>query len=445
MVTSVYDNGSFWFDSLDELEAPEVPDALPDKADVVIVGAGFTGLWTAYYLMRSNPGLDIAVFEANTVGFGASGRNGGWCMGLAEGVNRMLERPALRSRGLELMHAMQDTVDEVGRVSQAENIDCHFAKGGTLTVATTPHHVQRFRALVDARHELGFTEEDFRWLPEPEARRRIGTTLNLGAAYTSHCAAIHPARLVRGLGDTLRAKGVAIYEQTPVLAIDEGYVETRLGRVAAPKIIRATEGYTESIKGQSRQIMPLYSMMVATEPLPTDVWEEIGLHNRETFGDGRRVVIYGQRTLADRLAFGGRAGYYFGSRRKPVIASDDPQVARVERTLRSLFPVLRNHRITHGWGGLMGVPRTWRPCVTFDHVTGLGSAGGYTGEGVQNFCSSVWVCFFIRFLGIGISNLYLPLLTSITSCFNDITSFFSYGIIFKSNAFSSFFLSALKS
>ncbi len=376
------DNGSFWFASLGELAKAPVASAIPDSVDVAIIGAGYTGLWSAYYLKQAQPDLNIAVFEANSVGFGASGRNGGWCMGLAYGIDGMLSRPEQRDAGLALLLAMHDTVDEVGRVSQRENIDCHYAKGGTLRVASTPHHLNILKAGVARMHDLGFTEEDYRWLPTGESAERIGITPNLGASYTPHCAAIHPARLVHGLAATVRARGVAIFEGTPVLSFSAQRLELAARTIKADRIIRATEGYTDSLRGERRKFLPLYSMVVATTPLPAAVWDVIGLRHRETFGDGRRMVIYGQRTLDDRLVFGGRAGYYFGSRIRPVIPADDPDVQSVQRTLRSLFPILHDYRITHGWGGLMGVPRHWRPCVTFDPSSGIGSAGGYTGEGV---------------------------------------------------------------
>ena len=205
-----YHNGSYWFDSLDALPAPVEPTQLPDSVDVAIIGAGYTGLWTAYYLKRQAPELNVAVFEAVTVGFGASGRNGGWCMGLAWGIEGMLAQEGQKARGLELLRAMHDTVDEVGRVCQAENIDCHYAKGGTLTVATRPFAVEHARQRVQRMHVLGFSDDDYCWLDADEARQRIGCTRNHGAAYTSHCAAIHPARLVRGLADAVRARGVAV-------------------------------------------------------------------------------------------------------------------------------------------------------------------------------------------------------------------------------------------
>jgi glycine/D-amino acid oxidase-like deaminating enzyme len=180
----------------------------------------------------------------------------------------------------------------------------------------------------------------------------------------------------------LRGKGVRIYERTAATSLEPGWVSTDRGRIAAAKILRATEGYTGSLKGQKRALMPLYSMVTATEPLPDHVWSNIGLGQREAFDDPRRLVIYGQRTLDDRLVLGGRAGYYFGSARRATIPRDNPDVQVVEKVVRELFPVLNDYQITHGWGGLMGVPRHWRPCVSYDAASGMGWAGGYVGEGV---------------------------------------------------------------
>ncbi len=380
-MTNALSDVSFWFDALGDLPAPD-DQALPQSVDVAIVGAGFTGLWTAYYLKRAQPALRIAVLEAERVGHGASGRNGGWCMGMAWGVHGLLARAKSRARGVALARTLFDTVDEVGRVCQAENIDAHFAKGGSLGVATVPFHADSARAEVDALHAAGFDEGDYRWLPPDEARSRVGITPNHGATLFAHCAAVQPARLVLGLANAVRRQGTTIHEGVHATRITTGRVDTARGNLTATSIIRATEGYTDTLQGERRRILPLYSMVVATEPLPAALWEEIGLRERETFGDGRRVVIYGQRTLDDRMVFGGRAGYLFGSRLRGIIAASDPGVRHVERTLRTLFPMLRNVRITHGWGGLMGVPRHWRPCVQWDAATRTGWAGGYVGEGV---------------------------------------------------------------
>lgn len=374
-------NGSLWLDLYPAPPARE-PPALPRHVDVAIVGGGYTGLWTAYYLKRALPAAEVAVFEAEFVGFGASGRNGGWCMGTAWGVDGLLQRAETRSRGIALQRALFDTVDEIGRVCAAEGIDAHFDKGGSLRVATAAFHADAQRRELEQRYALGFDEADYGWLDPAASAARLRMTPNHGATLFSHCAAVQPARLVLGLADTVRRLGVTIHEDTAVTAIEPGRLRTRRGDLRAERIVRATEGYTASLPGHRRDMLPVYSMMVATQPLPDAVWQSIGLGHRETFGDDRRVVIYGQRTRDGRLALGGRAGYEFGSRRRRVVDPEHPMVQRVARLLRTLLPQLADAPISHGWGGVLGIPRHWRPCVQFDRRSGLGWAGGYVGEGV---------------------------------------------------------------
>ena len=376
-----FDRVSFWFASLDSTSEVEPSTDLPTNVDVAIVGGGFTGLWTAYYLKSLQPDLDIVVLEAMTVGFGASGRNGGWCMGTAAGVNDLLANPATYDSGARVLREMMATVDEIHRVCQAENIDCHYAKGGTLAVAHAPFTVKRLRAEAEHYASNGFADY-CHWLPAEESRQRINCTRNHGAIYTPHCATIHPARLVRGLGVAVRKRGVRVFESTPVLDIRDSTAITTRGAVKADVIIRSTEGYTDSLASHKRRLIPLYSLMVATEPLPDEVWDEIGIRQRETFDDRRRATTYGQRTADGRIAFGGNESYLFGSRRKPFITPDNSQFTTLESTLYDMFPILKRYEITHRWGGLMGISTEWQPYAHFDRTKGFGAAGGYVGEGV---------------------------------------------------------------
>ncbi len=375
-------NGSLWFDSLGPDDLGLAPEPMPAQVDVAIIGGGYTGLWTAYYLSQQCPDLKIAILEAEVFGFGASGRNGGWCMGTSHDVEALLSRAPTQATGLRLARAMQATVDEIARIADQEQIDCHLKKGGSLTVATNAFQVDQLQASLKHLHRIGFSESDYRWLDASESQARVGTVNNFGALFTPHCAAIQPARLARGLAHRLQARGVYCLESTRVSRFTSGLLETNRGVLRADNILRATEGFTPSIEGLKRAVLPIYSMMVATEPLPASVWDEIGLAQRETFGDSRRVVIYGQRTADDRIAFGGRGGYYFGSKIKSVIPGNDPGFDMIAQTLRGLFPVLTDFEVTHRWGGPLGVNRHWRPSVTFDPKTGIGSAGGYVGEGV---------------------------------------------------------------
>ncbi|HYK29877.1 MAG TPA: FAD-binding oxidoreductase, partial [Streptosporangiaceae bacterium] len=361
-------------------------DPLPGdmEADVVIVGAGFTGMWTAYYLAKRDPSLNIVMCEREIAGFGASGRNGGWCSALFPASLGKLTRMADRESAIAMQRAMHATVDEVGTVAAAEGIDCHWAKGGTVMLARTPVQLERAREEVQEAREFGFGEEDLRLLSASEASSLIAASEVVGGTYTPHCAAIHPARLARGLAEAVRRSGVSIFERTEVRQILPGRVVTTLGTVRAKHVIRATEGYTPGLAGMHRAIAPVYSLMIATEPLPETVWAQIGLADRPTFGDLRHLIIYGQRTADGRFAFGGRgAPYHLGSAVRPSFDQVPTVFAALRRTLAELFPLLRDVRVTHHWGGPIGIPRDWCASVGLDRPTGLGWAGGYVGDGVS--------------------------------------------------------------
>jgi glycine/D-amino acid oxidase-like deaminating enzyme len=374
---------SFWHDTVPGTLAPADPLPGDLSVDVAIVGAGFTGMWTAYYLARAEPSLRIAICEQQIAGFGASGRNGGWCSALFPASLRKLERMAGRSAAIAQYRAMQQTVDEVGKMAAGEGIDCHWAKGGTVVLARSAAQLERAGAAVAEAREFGFGPGDLRLLDAAEASALARATGVVGGTFTPHCAAIHPARLARGLAAALRARGVSLFERTPVLSIGPGRLVTAHGMVSARYIIRATEGYTPALPGLHRAIVPVYSLMIATAPLPAATWEQIGLATRPTFGDLRHLIIYGQRTADGRLAFGGRgAPYHAGSAVRPGFDRVPAVFAALRHTLAELFPVLGEVPVTHGWGGPIGVPRDWCASVGLDRRSGLGWAGGYVGDGV---------------------------------------------------------------
>jgi len=284
---------------------------------------------------------------------------------------------------MRLARAVFDSVDEVGRVTRAQGIDCGYEKGGTVYLARNAPQEKRQRDLIDAERAHGFTEEEIGLLTADEARARGNATDVRSGIHFAATAAIDPARLVRGLADACQARGVEIHESSPVIAVEPGRVVTSRSTVRAPVIVRGLEGYTRNLPGHRRSMVPLYSLMVATEPLDDAVFEEIGLDGRPTFADDRYAVIYGQRTEDNRIAFGGRGvPYVFGSRITPKVERHEPTHALVERTLVELFPALADARITHRWGGVLGAPRNFTPSVNFDPSTGMANAGGYVGEGV---------------------------------------------------------------
>ena len=381
---SDYRKLSLWLDTVPGSLEPGPPLPGNRDVDVAIVGAGFTGLWTAYYLAQADPGLRIAICEKEIAGFGASGRNGGWCSALFPASLAKLERMAGRAQAIAMHRAMQQTVDEVGRAAAAESIDCHWAKGGTVQLARSATQLERAAAEVREARTFGFGEDDLRLLTADEARSMVSASGVVGGTFTPHCAAIHPARLVRGLADAVRRRGVELFERTPVLDIQPGKLTTPSGTVRAQYVVRATEGYTTRLPGLRRAVAPVYSLMIATAPLPEAAWDEIGLAGRPTFGDLRHLIIYGQRTADGRLAFGGRgAPYHLGSAVRPSFDRVPAVFAALRRTLAELFPVLGSARITHAWGGPIGVPRDWCASVGLDRSTGLGWAGGYVGDGVS--------------------------------------------------------------
>lgn len=352
-------------------------------ADVAIVGGGLTGLWTAYYLRRHDPSLRVVVLEAEVAGFGASGRNGGWCSALLPMSIETMAASHSLDAALRLQREMFATIDEVGRVVAEEGINCHFAKGGTIALARSAVQVPRLREHIDDLHRHGFTDTDYRWLDADEAQRRVGATEVLGAMFTPHCAAIHPSRLVRGLARVVESHGAIVHEQSRVVELAPHVVRTDTATVRAGVVVRATEAFTSQLPGHRRTVAPVYSLMIATEPLADDVIERIGLRDRETFNDARRMVIYGQRTADNRLAFGGRgAPYHFASAMRPEFDRHEGVHTGLAETLRGLFPELASARITHRWGGAVGVPRDWWCSVGFDRSTGMAAAGGYVGDGV---------------------------------------------------------------
>ncbi len=363
----------------------------PDEVDVAVVGAGYTGLWTAYYLTERDPSIRVIVLEAEIAGFGASGRNGGWCSALFPTSTAGLARRYGRDAALAMRRAMNDTVTEVGRVAGAEGIDCDYRPGGTVRLARSPAQLERARAEVAGDRSFGGVD-GVQLLDRDEALARVGASDVLGGTFIEHCARVQPAALVRGLAEVLERRGVRILEHTPVLRIEPASpgvpgsrprAITEAGVVRADRIVRATEAWTAQLPGSPRAVIPLYSLMIATEPLPESFWQRAGLHHGETFSDHRNLIIYGQRTARDRLAFGGRgAPYHLFSQISGAHDRDERVFGALRSSLTELFPDLAGHAFTHCWGGPLGVPRDWQASVGLDPETGLAWAGGYVGDGV---------------------------------------------------------------
>ncbi|MFC7309470.1 NAD(P)/FAD-dependent oxidoreductase [Streptomyces monticola] len=370
---------SHWF-AQEGLPEPREPLAGDASADVCIVGGGYTGLWTAYYLKKAVPFLRITVLEQKFCGYGASGRNGGWLYNGIAGRDRYAKKHG-HEAAARLQQAMNDTVGEVVRVAADEGIDADIHHGGVLEVACTPAQLARLKAFHEA--EVAYGEKERLLFGARDTAARIRVAGAVGGTWTPHGARLHPAKLVTGLAAAVEALGVTIHESTPVTEIKPKHAVTPYGTVRAPYVLRCTEGFTAALKGLRREWLPMNSSMIVTEPIAPELWESIGWEGRETLGDMAHAYMYAQRTADDRIALGGRGvPYRFGSRTDNDGRTQAATIDALREILVRFFPALARTGIDHAWSGVLGVPRDWCATVTLDRSTGLGWAGGYVGSGV---------------------------------------------------------------
>jgi len=350
--------------------------------DVAIVGAGYTGLWTAYYLKKAQPDLRIALLEKEFAGFGASGRNGGWLSAEPPGQLRRYAKAHGWPAAVAMQKEMFASVDEVISVAAAEGIEADIKKDGFLQVATNEAQAQRLsRSLPSLRRE-GWGADDLRVLDSAGLAERVKVAGGKAALWSPHCARIQPAKLVRGLAAAVERLGVPIFEGTEVTEIRPHEAVTTQGTVHASYVIRALEGFTANVESP-RLWLPMNSSMLVTAPVPESVWEQIGWRGAELIADEAHSFSYIQRTADDRIAIGGRGiPYRYGSRWDDRGETGSATLGQLTRILRQHFPATRNVPIEHTWSGVLGVPRDWCAAVDLDRSTGLGWAGGYVGHGV---------------------------------------------------------------
>lgn len=381
-----YRGYSYWLETCgDDLTPRPGVDTTVD-VDVAILGAGFSGLWTAWYLLDRDPSLRIAIVEKEIAGFGASGRNGAWCTsGFPASLGR-IEREYGRQAAVDTHQAMCDTVDEVGRVAADAGIDCDWHKGGGLLVARGPEQDPAAEHEYQTLARLGFGDR-IRLLDRAETEARVRVAGTTGGFWEADTAVIHPGKLVRGLARALERRGVTIYEQTEVIGYSGGSypaLHTDRGHVRARTVVLCGEAWLSGFPQLSRQVVPIYSLITLTQPLSEADWAEIGWMERECVHSPRYQVDYLSKTADGRILFGGRgAPYHYGSTIEDAFDRHTETHRMLEDNVRTWFPQLRDVQFTHTWGGALGCPRDFMPTFSYDPRTSIASARGYTGNGVS--------------------------------------------------------------
>lgn len=374
---------SFWYADLGLPQTRRPPLRGEAAADVAIIGAGYTGLWSAYYLKKAQPSLNVIVLEKEFAGFGASGRNGGWLMGTFGWDHDRYAATSSREAVLANVRAMETTVEEVIAVCAAEGIDADIVRTNQLSIAVCRAHEARLEEEYQHHRHWGDAHR-VRRLTADEVNARLRIPGARGGMTVSGMARVQPAKLARGLADAVERLGVRIAEATTVTGYEAGLVQTDQGRVRAPVILRATEGFTAGIAGHEREWVPLNSAQIATAPLPASFWDKVGWQGFELFHDLYNSYCYCQRTRENRITVGARGvPYIYGSAMDRNGAPDTETIRRLTDILYRHFPDARAYPIDHAWCGVIGVPRDWCATVGLDPATGLGWAGGYVGEGVS--------------------------------------------------------------
>ncbi len=380
-----YESFSYWLETCgDDLTPRPSLDGTVD-VDVAILGAGFTGLWTAYYLLEREPSLKIAILESEIAGFGASGRNGG---GLGNrfpvGLRRMAQLFG-RESAVNLQQSLNSVVDEVARVGEQEEIDMDYVRGGYMRLARSPYQVDVLANEQRTLEEFGFGDESL-LLDAQQVAERVSVAGALGGIYNHNSAKIQPAKLARGLARAVERKGATIYEQTRVTDYTTGaypVLHTERGHARAKTIVLAGESYLSRFPRLRRKVMPVYSLITLTEPLSANDWQQIGWEAREGLSSATHMVKYLTHTSDGRVMFGGRgAPYHLGSSIKDEYDRHEPTHQMLQDNVREWFPMLKDVKFTHTWGGPLGWPRDYVPTVSYDPSQGLAAAYGYTGTGV---------------------------------------------------------------
>lgn len=366
------------------------PDPAPELAgdhefDVLIVGGGFTGMWTAWHLTEHEPGLRIGLVESHRIGFGPSGRNGGFVDGMWISFSSLCKRYGIPA-ALELARAAEESVDQIGAFCEERGIDAWFRKDGYLNVSTWPAQDGDWRSNVEALRAVGITDETVELDPDGVAEHCRSPAFRSGVFYRS-AATAQPARIGFGIRAALLERGVSLFEGSPVTRVEDGPDEviatTIGGRIRADRVVLANGAALAGHGSPFRQSVTVASShLLITEPIP-DVLEEIGWTGGEGISDCRSLLTYFRTTPDGRLALGWGGGRIAAGGRRFGRAEVDPDVIReVIRILHRYFPATEDREVEYAWGGPIDASASHLP-----HVVRLPSgrafaAFGYTGNGV---------------------------------------------------------------
>jgi len=353
---------SFWLATY----GPYAPNAALQgdcSVDVAIIGGGFTGLSTAYHLKRDDPGMNVAVLESEVIGYGASGRNGGFSMTLFGMEPTITKLFFGQQRAVEAHRYMERAVDYVDALVKEHQMQSDYWFPGFLRVATTPGFERRIQHDLKLLSDMGIT--GITWIGAAAVRAQVDSPLFRGAWWEPRCGLLNPAKQVRELKRVAQQFGATVYERTPVTAIERGarfILRTPGGTVTANKIVLATNAYSHLIPELRSKQAPVFTHMVVTEPLTEAQLAPIGWKNRQGIEDARNLVHYFRLTADNRLAMGGSDvslayGTDLDHDRNPRVFLD------LEHDVARIFPSLRGVRYTHRWGGPVSVPTQMVPDI----------------------------------------------------------------------------------
>ncbi|MFN2589605.1 MAG: NAD(P)/FAD-dependent oxidoreductase [Actinomycetota bacterium] len=376
---------SWWLRDALALDPGEAcpPLSAPVRADVVILGGGYTGMWTAYFLTEQDPGIRVVILEADICGGGPSGRNGGFVLGLWDDLSTLVELFGEQA-ALEICRAAASSVRAIGDWCDGHGVDAWFTPAGCLQVATTPSQDDVWRDSIELAVRLGVADR-YRELSHDDVRRRCRSPVFRAGTFTPDAATVHPARLARGLRRVLLERGVRIFEGTPVRRFRGGrsaVAETDRGSVAAEHVIVGLNAWAAGLSAFGRSLVAWSSYAVLTTPAPT-LLEEIGWTGGECLTDFRTSVRYLRTTVDGRVLAGGGGGGAGGGRRiGRMFTHDHAAVTSAAEGLWRLFPAFQGVPIEDAWGGPIDVSATHLPYVGTMPSGNVHYALGYTGNGV---------------------------------------------------------------